>query len=320
MNNWILFDPIQPLHMMLCDSIKNHIEQIDKSNKVFIISEPSLKLLDTRNNDFAVGNTIFIVVLNYHFWNTDQSIKQMIKTISQRFKYKILYITEPTFYMAEKKIYQMFIKELNPFCLWSYTTENKNALSFIKHIPQMTIRPFVNPTYCWNSNNKINDNPTRTINKKRTDKIVFIGIPNEYRLSIINQFPKDEILIIEDVYSYEGWKSIVEEYLFFLNIHRRESSKHLEMLRLVPLLANHCFVLSEHGLEEEEKLFSTDLIKFVDKESIYKSYIELKDKLNNEESEKKFYEKLTEQTDFFREFFDSHSEWIYFQKYLENVK
>ncbi len=319
MNNWIIFDPIQPLHMMLCDSIKNHIEQIDKSNKVLIISEPSLKLLDTKDSDMTSNNTIFIVIMNYHFWNTDQTMKQMIKHISHRFKYKVLYITEPTFYIAEKKIYQMFIKELNPFCLWSYTTENKNALSFIKHIPQMTIRPFVNPTYCWIQQTTIQTN-IQQINNKQTNKIVFVGIPNEYRLSVLNQFPKEELLIIEDVYTYDGWKTIVAENLFFLNIHRRESSKHLEMLRLVPLLGNYCFVLSEHGLEEEEKLFSLDTIKFVDKDLLYKSYIQLKNELNNEYSKKLFYEKLYEQTDFFRENFDSSSEWNQFQKYFDDIK
>ncbi len=333
MNNWIIFDPIQPLHMMLCDSIKNHIEQINKSNKVIIISEPSLKLLDTKDSDMTSNNTIFVVILNYHFWNTDQSMKQMIKNISHKFKYKVLYITEPTFYIAEKKIYQMFVKELNPFCLWSYTIENKNALSFIKHIPQMTIRPFVSPTYCWisNLNNKQKKIPTdiqqinnkqteiQQINNKKTNKIIFVGIPNEYRLSVLKQFPKEELLIIEDIYTYEGWKTIVGENLFFLNIHRRESSKHLEMLRLVPLLANYCFVLSEHGLEEEEKLFSSDTIKFVDKDLLYKSFVEIKNEFNNEYSKKVFYEKLSDETDFFRENFDLSSEWNLFQKYFDNI-
>ena len=249
MKNWIIFDPIQPLHMMLCDSIKNHIKITNEDSNILIISEPSLKIIDSKDTEliknnaiFTSNNTVFIVVINYHFWNTDQSMKQIIKEISHRFKYKVLYITEPTFYMAEKKIYQMFIKELNPFCLWSYTLENKNALSFIKHISQMTIRPFVNPTYCWINSDlseTINNKEINKINRKQTNKIVFIGIPNEYRLSVLNQFPKEEILIIEDIYTYEGWKCIVGENLFFLNIHRRESSKHLEMIRLVPLLANY---------------------------------------------------------------------------------
>ena len=320
--NWIIFDPIQPLHLMICDSIKEYLESINQKN-VLLIQEPSLEKIPkesenlcypSENQLFHSSNTIFIVVMNYHFWNSDINIKFLIKQISKKYKYKILYITEPTFYLAEKKIYQLFIKDLNPFCLWSYSIENREALSFIKHIPQMIIRPFINKTYIWN-----NDYSEKKIKNTVSLKAVFVGIPNEYRNQVLKQFPSEEIVVIDNVYTYDGWKSLTNEYLIFLNIHRRKDSKHLEMLRLVPLLANYCIVISEKGSPSEEIIFKSNdfLIHFVESTDFYNTYKKIHDELENTIDKSVITKKMIEQTNDFRKNFDLFSEWDLFENYLE---
>jgi hypothetical protein len=231
------------------------------------------ELLIFNNNTFLYDENInhkkdiIIVIVNPHFIIDYPEIEQCIMSIKNKFKYKILYITEPINFMIEKKIYVDIVNMLKPFVLWTYTNENLNKLNVNNRI--FRIFPLYNLAY-----NFINID-LNNIKNRNTENIVFIGNITDNRKDICNIFGKYLINKTES-WTKEQWKDILNNNLFYLNIHRRVGCKSLELFRIVPLLANGGVIFSESVNKDEEKEFEDYNIIFTTRENLINLFNEYK--------------------------------------------
>ena len=224
--------------------------------------------------DGILKNDIILIIINPHFIYDYKNIYDEITDISKNFKYKILYLTEPINFIIEKKIYMDLIKLINPYCLWTYTNENFYKIN--THLKFFKIFPNYNDAYNFSNIN------LEYIKNKNNKNIVFIGNINETRLNTCNKF-NDFLINITNKWSLEEWKEIVNNNIFFLNIHRRNNCKCFESYRIIPLLANGCIIFSENCNREEEKIYEKYNIIFCNKDDIYDVYIKYKENINYEE-------------------------------------
>lgn len=262
----------------------------------FIIYNPETKLFDffinslkkefnTRNIDILLinnkkineyyeyinfENDIILIMINPHFVSTDKIISNEIINISIIFKYKILYLSEPINYIVEKKVYSELINKLKPYSLWTYTNDNLNKLDFnpfLKKLISNTYKIF--PNY----NDFYNFSDLKNIEKKNINNIIFFGNINDNRIETCNTF-KDKLINMKDVWTKEVWSEILNNNLFYLNIHRRNNCKSFEAFRIIPILANGGFVFSERCNEIDENIYKDYNIIFVEKEDLYNIFIE----------------------------------------------
>jgi hypothetical protein len=88
---------------------------------------------------------------------------------------------------------------------------------------------------------------------------------------------------MKDVWTKEGWSEILNNNLFYLNIHRRNNCKSFEAFRIIPILANGGFVFSERCNEIDENIYKDYNIIFVEKKDLYDTYIKYIKNINFEE-------------------------------------
>ena len=281
---FIIYDPKTQLHKIL---ISTFIFECQSRNIDIIEYDINLLNLNYQKDDYQKDNyqkddyqkdnyqkDVIIIILNPHFLK-DNEVKTTINHISSKFKYKILYITEPINLILEKKVYINMIYEIKPFCLWTYTSENFNKLNVPINIYK--IYPFINDSlyYC-----KID---IKQLQKRKKCSIVFLGNINETRKNTCLEFG-------DTLINYtESWdlKPIFKRHLFYLNIHRRLNCKCLETLRVIPILANGGVVVSERVNQEEEQLFASYNIIFVEREELYRTFKKIRDCIDYEDICKK---------------------------------
>jgi hypothetical protein len=279
---FIIYDPKTQLHKILINSF---IFECQSRNIDTIYYD--INLFDLNYQKDAI-----LIILNPHFLK-DIEVKNTLEDITEKFKYKILYITEPINMIIEKKVYTNMINTIKPFCLWTYTYENFNKINV--PINMYNIYPFVNKSleYC-----KIT---IKHLQKRDKSVIVFLGNINETRKSICAQFGESLINYID------AWdlKPVFKKYLFYLNIHRRLNCKCMETLRIIPILANGGFVISERVNHEEEKLFSCYNILFVERNEIHNTFKKISESVD--------YEDIYQKTLSFRNAYLNHD----FNKFLD---
>lgn len=268
----IIYNPATNLFDFFIESI---IYEFNKKNISIIFIN-----VDDNNKFFSdvinYKNDILLIIINPHFIFDNAIINNDIKTFGKKFKYKILYLTEPINFIIEKKIYEDIIKTINPFCLWTYTLENFNKLNI--KIPIFKIFPY-NKIYSFISNITIDN-----LKEKINDKIVFIGNINDNRKDICNLFDKNGCFInFYDKWSKEEWKIILENHLFYLNVHRRIGCKSFESFRIIPILSNGGVIFSEKVNTIEENMFKDYNIIFTDKSELYNTFINYIQNINYEE-------------------------------------
>ena len=231
-NKIYIYDPFTQLHKFLINNIifelkdKYDIEEIDKISKY---------------------DGIIIIFINHHFIK-DNLIQEDYNKLKNN-KYNILYITEPINFIVEKNFYKKIIKDINPFLLLTYSYGNFNKINVFQKL--IKFYPINNKYF-----NFINKNIKRDENK-----IVFIGKMNNNR-EYIKDILKDRLIIIEEVWSKEGWIDIMNKYLFFINVHRRKNCNCFETLRVYPLLYNGCVVFSEYINEKEMEIYKEYNVEF----------------------------------------------------------
>jgi hypothetical protein len=266
--NFIIYNPKTKLYDFFIHSL---IIEFSKRN----INTINFK--DAHNINYDVD--IILIIINPHFIFDYKNIYEEINKIAELFKYKILYLTEPINFLVEKKVYNELIKFIKPYCLWTYTFENFNKINTYLHY--FKIFPNYNIAYNFGEIN----------NNKNINNIIFIGNINENRIDICNKF--GELLINKtDLWTYEQWKELLNNNLFYLNIHRRNNCKSFESFRIIPLLANGCVIFSEKCNHIEEKIYEDYNIIFCKKEDLYDTFIKYKENLN--------YENILEKTILFR--------------------
>jgi len=230
------------------------------------------------NNDIDYVNDIIMIIVDPHFIFDYKEIELEILKINKMFKYKILYITEPINFMIEKIIYTQLVKQINPYCLWTYTIENFNKIN----LPRKIFKIFPE-----NKINKFIDVNLQNLEKRNINNIIFFGNINENRIDICKKF--NNYLINKTLaWSYEEWSDILNDNLFYLNIHRRNNCKSFESFRIIPILANGGVIFSERCNTIEENIYKKYNIIFVNKKDLYNTFLNYIKNINYEEIYKRY--------------------------------
>jgi hypothetical protein len=244
------------------------------------LNELNIDMLIYNNNDFFNNDNIdyqkdiIIIIINPHFIFDYSEIKNNILSIKNKFKYKILYITEPINFIIEKKIYEDIIKMINPFALWTYTNENLNKLNIKIRI--FRVFPLYNVAY-----NFVNIEKS-LLKERNNENIIFFGNITDNRKNICSMFGNNLINKTES-WTEEQWKEILNNNLFYLNIHRRIRCKSIELFRIVPILANGGIIFSESVNKTEEDEFKDYNIIFAERENLFNVFTNYKNNINYEE-------------------------------------
>ena len=280
-----LYNPITHLFDFFVEAI---IKDLEKKNfSVVVINKIEIDFNKIDSND------IVLIIINPHFIFDYEDIKNNIMQISKKIKFKILYLTEPINFIVEKNVYLELIKMIKPYCLWTYTYENFGKIN--SKINIFKIFPTGNFQYIDIGI------------KKNIDKIIFFGNITINRIDICNQF--NEYLINKNnSWTKEEWKDILNNHLFYLNIHRRVNCKSFESFRIIPILANGGVVFSERCNEREEEQFKDFNIIFVERDHLYNTFLNYIENIN--------YNTIFEKTKKFRETIikDDLDEYISFHK------
>lgn len=270
---FILCDLFTQNHQFLTQSL--YFEFINRGFECIIINS----LIQNIESNI---NSIFILIINPYFMK-NKTITSTLQNINKKYKYKILYITEPINYIIEKKVYLDLINILKPYCLWTYTYNNFNKLK--TYLNMFYIPPIYNESY--NLTNPI----LISLKEKINDKIVFIGNINENRKPTLKKF-QDKLITIDNLWNESDWKNILNKYLFYINIHRRNGCQSLETLRCIPILANGGVIFSEDCNELDKEKYKGYNIYFYKKEELLSIFL---DKIKNID-----YEEIYKKTILFR--------------------
>lgn len=246
----IIYNPATNLFDFFIDSLK------------YEFNKKNIYLINYNNNiDFDTNNPILIIV-NPHFIFDYKEIHDTVVNISSKFRYKILYLTEPINFIIEKKVYNDLIKIIKPYSLWTYTKENFNKLNTLGKY--FKIFPNYNESY------KFIDLTYDNLKARSLKNIIFIGNITDSRSWIKSRF--SNLINISNSWSKEEWINITSHHLFYLNVHRRVNCKSFESFRIIPLLANGCVIFSEHCNESEMEEYKNYNIIFCGKEELYSNY------------------------------------------------
>ena len=246
-------------------NLSERSEDKDSSSNISIIENINYSI-----ENINYSKDILLIIINPHFIFDYLEIKNDIILLSKKFKYKIFYITEPINFIVEKKVYQDIIRIINPFALWTYTYENFNKLNIkqpiFKIFPNNNAYHFLNIT-------------EEQLKNRNSDKIVFIGNITDNRKDICDSFDHN-LINYNNSWSKEQWIDILSSNLFYLNIHRRVGCKSFESFRIVPILANGGFIISERCNEKEELLYKDYNILFVERDQLLNSFIKYKNNIS----------------------------------------
>ena len=291
----IFYDPVTKLHnlfiLSLIYELNNNSHQYEIINKIEI-----------DYNNYDLEHDIIIIFLNPQFLKTHKNIYGEFIKISNNFRYKIYYITEPLNYLIDIKVWETYIKILKPFKLLTYTNENLNKLKVYQSITKL----------CPKFNNYIDicEYSIETMKNKNKDKIIFMGNMNTHRENVFKNM-ENKIVVKNDIWNMDEYQEIIEHNLFFINIHRRNGCKCLEYLRVIPLLANGCIVISELSNEEDMNELKDYNIYFCNKANILETYYNILKNINYNEV---YYNEIYKKVNKFRE------EFIYDNIYNKIIK
>lgn len=246
----IIYNPATHLFDFFIDSLK------------YELTLRNIEILFYNKDSYYEKDIPILIIVNPHFIFDIKEIYENIINISKYYKYKILYLTEPLNFIIEKKVYNDLIKVIKPYSLWSYSKENFNKLNtFGKYFK---IFPNYNESY------KFVDLTYDNLKNRSLENILFIGNINETRSWIKKTF--SNLINITDCWTKEEWINIVNNNLFYLNIHRRVNCKCFESFRIIPLLANGCVIFSEYCNETEMEEYKDYNIIFCKSGELYFNY------------------------------------------------
>lgn len=280
----IFYDPVTKLHNLFILSL---IYELNNNNHRYEI----INKVEIDYNNYDLANDIIIIFLNPQFLKTHKNIYDEFIKISNNFRYKIYYITEPLNYLIDIKVWEEYIKILKPYKLLTYTNENLNKLKVYQSITKLCPK--------FNNYIDIGDYNIETIKNKNKDKIIFMGTMNIHRENVFKNM-ENKIVVKNDIWNMDEYQEIIEQNLFFINIHRRNGCKCLEYLRIIPLLANGCIVISELSNEEDMNELKDYNIYFCDKANILETYYNILKNINYNEV---YYNEVYNKVNKFREEF-----------------
>ena len=263
---FIIYNPKTELFSFFINSLIYELINTYKILNIHHINKPIIEILPEKDD-------IILIIINPHFIYDYPEISLDIDNISKKFKYKILYITEPINFLVEKKVYIEIINRIKPYCLWTYTISNFNKINSYSKV--FKIYPSFNECINFIDINNI------FLKSKNISKIVFIGNITQNRIYITNKFNKNNQFInYNNVWDKDGWTDILNNNLFYLNIHRRKGCNSFETFRINSILANGGFIFSDRCNKEEEEYYGEYNIIFIDEELIYESFIKYIENIN----------------------------------------
>jgi hypothetical protein len=268
--NFIIYNPKTKLFDFFIKSLIVELNNRNINTITIIDNDIPLNLIDKNINNNV---DVILIIINPHFIFDYKNIYDDIDNISKLFKYKILYLTEPINFIVEKNVYLELVKFIKPYCLWTYTIENFHKIkTYLNHYK-------IFPNY--NDGYNFTEIDINNIKNKNKNNIIFIGNINENRINVCNQF--NELLINKtNSWTLDEWKELLNNNLFYLNIHRRNNCKSFESFRIIPLLANGCIIFSENSNIDEEKIYEGYNIIFCKKDNLYDTFIKYKENINYE--------------------------------------
>jgi hypothetical protein len=246
----IIYNPVTHLFDFFIDSLK------------YELLNRNIETILYHKDTYYENNNPILIIVNPHFIFDYKEIYDTIINISKIFKYKILYLTEPINFIIEKKVYNDLIKLIKPYSLWTYSKENFNKLNTIAKC--FKIFPNYNESY------KFIDLSYDNLKSRSLQNIIFIGNITDLRSWIKNTF--SNLININNSWSKEEWRLLLNNHLFYLNVHRRVNCKSFESFRIIPLLANGSVIFSEYCNESEMEEYKNYNIIFCSKEELYSNY------------------------------------------------
>jgi len=262
--NFIIYNPATKLFDFFTKALKYEFEKFN------------INVIDYNDNQdiiFNYKNDIIMIIVDPHFIFDYEEIEKEILKINKNFRYKILYITEPINFMIEKNIYNILIKKINPYCLWTYTHENFNKINLSRKIFKIFPENKMFQLICVDKDK---------LKERNCNDIIFFGNINENRINICNKFNK-YLINKTSTWSLGGWSDILNNNLFYLNIHRRNNCKSFESFRIIPILANGGVIFSERCNDLEENIYNKYNIIFVNKDDLYTTFLEYIKNINYDE-------------------------------------
>ena len=257
---FVIYNPVTHLFDFFINVLLEELQ--NKNIETLLINKIDI---DCFKNNFDFKNDIILIIINPHFIFDYVEINDNIHKISKLFKFKIFYLTEPINFIIEKRIYLDLVKIIKPYVLWTYTYENFNKIKY--PIKIFKVFPSYNEKY-----NFINLD-IENMKLKKNNKIIFFGNINENRKELCNQF-NNYLINYNDIWSQEQWSNILNNNLFYLNIHRRINCKSLESFRIAPILSNGGVIFSEKCNKIEEELFKDFNIIFIHKDKLYETFLQ----------------------------------------------
>ena len=285
---FIVYNPATKLFDFFINSLKYEFKKV---NIELIKYDKNIHT----NYDFI--NDVIMIIIDPHFIFDYNEIEVEISKISKNFKFKILYITEPINFMIEKIIYTKLIKNINPYCLWTYTMENFNKINLKTKL--FKLFP-INKMY------QMIDVDLEKLKIRNNNSIIFFGNINENRINTCNKF-NNSLINKTDAWSLEEWSEILNNNLFYLNIHRRNNCKSFESFRIIPILANGGVIFSERCNNIEENLYKDYNIIFVEKKDLYDTFIKYISNINYNEIYEKYEKYINDMKPELNEYLEYHN-------------
>jgi len=295
---FIIYNPKTYLFDFFLNALSLSLKHID--NNIDMIIYNNNKFFYDDNIDYK--KDIITIIINPHFIFDYSEIRETILSIKNRFKYKVLYITEPINFVIERKIYEDIIKMINPFALWTYTNHNLDKLNIKIYV--FRIFPLYNLAYNFLTIEK------SLLKERNNENIIFFGNITDNRKDICNMFGNNLINKTES-WTVEQWTHILNNNLFYLNIHRRIRCKSIELFRIVPILANGGVIFSESVNKREEKEFEYYNIIFTERENLFNAFTMYKNNIN--------YDEIYEKTIAYRNDMLNKNGLEYFMKYYKSL-
>lgn len=261
---FIIYNPASELFIFFEEALSHELLKRD-------IETVNYKNINTNTNTNTntepvnPSQDIILIIVNPHYIYDYPEIKNTISLISKTYKYKIFYLTEPINFILEKRVFTELINIIKPYALWTYTSSNFKKLNIYQ--PIFKVFPHYNETLDLANINLTN------LKARNAKTIVFFGNINDVRKPICDQF-KTVLRNETNAWSKAEHSVILNEYLFYLNIHRRDKCQSFETFRIIPILANGGVIFSESCNESEEDIYRKYNIVFCKKTELYNTFLQ----------------------------------------------
>lgn len=262
---FFILNPFDQIHIFFCESLESVI-----SGSKYISRVDVALLIPYQKEDIVI-----FVIHPLHILQNQECIS-LFQTIQKSKCKMILYVSEPLTLLYDRHAYKKIVSMYSFWQFWTYTLSNQMTLQKMLH-PLLSKNVHVVYPYFQYF--------TWILPKleKKTDQILWIGNLTENRKKVFTNWKKDaEWIHIKDIWTKEDWTKLLENNLYFINIHRIPKCPCLETFRIIPILANGGIIISEEVNEEEMNKWNGMNIYFGKREELYNLWKSVKKKIDED--------------------------------------